>query len=275
MATLFTPKFRPGVNLIVRPKQGGMKLLRFSILHLAKGRSFSGKTAGEECVGVVLSGRCEIRADDLGATAIGERRHVFDGRAWSFYIGCRSKYRVKALEASSVALVSAPAKEPVASYIIPPQDVRVVATGAHNWSREVHNLVGPERPASRLIVGETFNRPGCWSGSPPHRHDNENYPEEVDLEELYYFKLWPQTGFGVQVVYTDDRKVDEAILLRDDYTVAIPEGYHPVAAAPGHQIYYLWMMAGEDRRMSPRDDPDHAWLKHCEPIVNSIRGGSC
>jgi 5-deoxy-glucuronate isomerase len=222
-------------------------------------------------VGVVLSGRLQMEADTLPARPIGERRNVFSGRAWSFYLSRSSTYHLRALEPASVALVSAPAKRQVPSYVIPPQEVRVVPVGAHNWYREVHNIVGPERAASRLLVGETFNQPGAWSGSPPHRHERRNYPEEVKLEELYYFKLSPPTGFGVQVVYTDDRRVDAAFLLRDDYAVALPRGYHPVVAAPGHQIYYLWMMAGEDRRMAPRDDPDHAWLKHCETVIRAMR----
>ena len=273
MATLIKPHFRPGLNRVIRPNQGGLKLLRFAVLQLAAGRSFAARTGRDECVGVVLAGRCELEADGIKPTVIGGRRSVFAGRAWSFFLSQGVGYRLRAVEPASVALIWAPAKEKLASYLVPPDEVRVVEVGASNWCRDVHNLVGPERRATRLLVGETFNRPGSWSGSPPHRHEKDNYPEEVDLEELYYFKLSPPTGFGVQVVYTDERKVDKAFLLRDNYAVAIPEGYHPVVAAPGHQIYYLWMMAGEDRRMAPRDDPDHAWLKHCEPIVKAMQRG--
>lgn len=267
MATLLKPRIGHGMNMVVRRGQAGLKLLRFGLLVLEAGKTYRASTGSEELVGVVLSGRCGLACDGVREVAIGCRRQVFAGRAWGFFVSRDCSYELRAVERATVAMVSAPAKEKLDCYVVSPDEVQVVRTGEANWCRDVHNIVGPDRKASRLLVGETFNRPGCWSGSPPHRHEADNYPEEVDLEELYYFKLWPSTGFGVQVVYTDDRKTDQAFVLRDDYTVAIPEGYHPVVAAPGHQIYYLWMMAGEDRRMAPRDDPDHAWLKHCEAIL--------
>ncbi|MBM3216593.1 5-deoxy-glucuronate isomerase, partial [Candidatus Poribacteria bacterium] len=36
---------------------------------------------------------------------------------------------------------------------------------------------------------------------------------------------------------------------------------HPVAAAPGYELYYLWMLAGDRRKLIPYDDPQHAWVK--------------
>jgi len=267
MATLIKPKLRSGINPLVKPKKGGMEYLKFSVLQLARGKSYAGKTGSDECVGVLLSGQCELKTDTISKTSIGERRNVFDGAAWSFYLSGGSSYQIKATETTSIALIFAPAKEQIPSYLIPPSDVVVMTRGTSNWCRDIHNIVGPERPASRLLVGETFNRPGCWSGTPPHCHDRDNYPEEVDLEEIYYFKLNPSNGFGVQVIYTDDRSTDEAYVIRDDYATVIPEGYHPVVGAAGYEIYYLWMLAGEGRGMIPRDDPDHAWLHSCETAL--------
>jgi 5-deoxy-glucuronate isomerase len=42
--------------------------------------------------------------------------------------------------------------------------------------------------------------------------------------------------------------------------VAISRGYDPVAAAPGYELYYLWVLAGEERVMRPYEDPNHAWV---------------
>jgi 5-deoxy-glucuronate isomerase len=82
------------------------------------------------------------------------------------------------------------------------------------------------------------------------------------MEEIYYFRCNPAQGFGMQRVYTDDRSLDEACVVEDGDTMLLPAGYHPVVAAPGYQLYYLWMLAGpNDRRMRPNDDPAHAWVK--------------
>jgi 5-deoxy-glucuronate isomerase len=66
-------------------------------------------------------------------------------------------------------------------------------------------------------------------------------------------------GFGVQLVYTDDRSLDEAIQVRDGDVVLVPRGYHPVAAGPGYDLYYLNVMAGPRRRWLVTTDPDHRW----------------
>jgi 5-deoxy-glucuronate isomerase len=88
-----------------------------------------------------------------------------------------------------------------------------------------------------------------------------NPPEETRMEEVYLFKLQPQQGFGFQRVYSPEKDVDEAFVIKDNSVVKLPYGYHPVAAAPGYQLYYLWILAGEPRDYVLHDDPDHAWVK--------------
>lgn len=85
------------------------------------------------------------------------------------------------------------------------------------------------------------------------------------MEEIYHFKVNPEQGFGIQVMYNDDMSLKESYMVRDGDSVAIKEGYHPVAAAPGYEIYYLWVMAGNSgRKLTPYDDPNHAWVKAVE-----------
>ena len=90
------------------------------------------------------------------------------------------------------------------------------------------------------------------------------------MEEVYFFKIKPQQGFGIQRIYSDDRSIDSTYLLQDNDTVAIPEGYHPVVAAPGYRLYYLWILAGEKRILKMRDDPQHTWLKNAEPVLAEL-----
>ena len=43
----------------------------------------------------------------------------------------------------------------------------------------------------------------------------------------------------------------------------LPKGYHPVVAAPGYQLHYTWVLAGEERRYGAwADDPNHAWVRN-------------
>src|SRR5260370_6663507 len=67
------------------------------------------------------------------------------------------------------------------------------------------------------------------------------------MEEVYYFQLEPQQGFGFMRVYSDpgdDEKFDYAYPVEHGDTVLIPRGYHPVAACPGYTLNYTWILAG-------------------------------
>ena len=68
--------------------------------------------------------------------------------------------------------------------------------------------------------------------------------DEVDLEEIYYYRIDRPEGYAIQKVYTADRRIDETLSVRDGELVLIPEGYHPVVAAHGYNVYYLNALAG-------------------------------
>ena len=67
-------------------------------------------------------------------------------------------------------------------------------------------------------------------------------------------------GFGFQRVYTDDRSLDETMLIEDGDVVLVPKGYHPVAAIAGYDIYYLNVMAGPKRTWKFHNQPEHEWI---------------
>src|SRR5262249_32783607 len=138
---------------------------------------------------------------------------------------------------------------------IEPDDVAVQTRGREQWRREVHDIVGRDAPAQRLLVGETFNEPGGWSSFPPHKHDGVD--GEPELEEVYYYRFDRPEGFGFQALYTRDgpARHDDAVLVRHGSVVGIPCGYHPVCAAPGYRLYYLWALAGRGRTLVMHEDP--------------------
>jgi 5-deoxy-glucuronate isomerase len=123
-------------------------------------------------------------------------------------------------------------------------------------------MIPPGFPAHRLIVVEVFTPAGNWSSFPPHKHDVHNPPGEVDLEEIYYYRIERTEGFAIQKVYTPDRRIDETLTVRDGELVLVPEGYHPVVAAHGYNVYYLNALAGSARSLAASDDPDYAWVRN-------------
>ncbi|HEY8342232.1 MAG TPA: 5-deoxy-glucuronate isomerase, partial [Calditerricola sp.] len=83
---------------------------------------------------------------------------------------------------------------------------------------------------------------------------------EAYLEEIYYYRIRPSTGFALQRVYTPDGSLDASMAVRDGDLVCVPRGYHPVAATPGFDCYYLNAMAGHRRAWNFRVDPAYVHL---------------
>jgi len=270
MSYLYRKPLRPGYNPIITSKNPDIKLIEFGVLNLKAGESYAIPAEKKECCGIILNGRCTVAGDGFSWENVGGRRSVFDGKATSFYLPTKVGAKVTATEGVSLGIAKSPSDLESEPTLITPDMVGIRNVGRHNWRRVCHDIIPGPFKAKHLVLGETFNPPGNWSSVPPHCHEKDNLPIESLQEEVYYFKLSPSQGFGLQRMYTDDRSLDECYTIEDNDTVALPRGYHPVAAAPGYRLYYLWILAGPRRAMVPRDDPAHAWLKNCEPIVDEI-----
>jgi 5-deoxy-glucuronate isomerase len=141
----------------------------------------------------------------------------------------------------------------------------VKVRGKGTNTRFVRNILPDDQPAHSLIVVEVITPGGHWSSYPPHKHDSARQGLETALEETYYHRIAPAQGFAMQRVYTDDRSLDEAVVVEDGDVVLVPRGYHPVVAPHGYELYYLNVMAGAERKWMFRNDPQHEWMLQNSP----------
>jgi 5-deoxy-glucuronate isomerase len=133
----------------------------------------------------------------------------------------------------------------------------------------VRLVIPPGSPiSSRLIIGETINPPGNWSGIPPHKHDVITEKENV-LEEFYLFKAKPSDGYGIQLL-NDDGK-DTAHVIGENDVAILTSGYHPTAAAPGVTIAYLWVLSGDNKAYDITIDPRFAWVPAAEAVLKEMK----
>ena len=269
---LIRRELKGGENVICAPAGTELDLLSFSLVCLAAGEEYQTDTDSTEMGLILLSGLATLIVDGQEYPDWGGRASVFAGKAASAYLPPNSSVNLLASNKAEVAICTAPSQSTGPVQIMTPEQVQVNQAGNWNWRRQVHTVIGPNVPqAQRLLIGETFSPPGNWSSYPPHKHEEDDYPFEVNMEEIYHFRVNPPEGFGIQRMYTDDRTLDVTYTVTNEDTVIVPRGYHPVAAAPGYQLYYLWMMAGpHERRMAPRDDPQHAWVKASGDMAQSM-----
>jgi len=243
----------------VTPESAGWEYVGFEVLRLSAGENVRRRAGGEEVCLVVLSGSCTVSADG-DEWRISGRESVFDGPPHALYLPPDVDYGIQAETDLDVAVCSAPAERGAGPQLVRPQDIEVEIRGYGNLEREVRPILMEDRPAERLLVVEVITPNGHYSSYPPHKHDEENPPDERYLEETYYHRIKPEQGFGLQRVYTEDHTLDETLAFGDGDVVLVPKGYHVVSAPPGYDLYYLNVMAGPQREWKIKNDPDHEWL---------------
>jgi 5-deoxy-glucuronate isomerase len=252
---------RPDGQLIaVTPRSAGWAYVGFEVYRLKKGVPFDWTSPRHEVCAVILSGRADVSFGGHEWPGLGGRPTVFDGVGDSVYAPPGGTLSVSPVsDICEVALCWAPANRGADPLLIRANDVKISTRGSGQTERTIHNILMEDRPAESLLVTEVLTPGGNWSSYPPHKHDTDDVPRESLLEETYYHRFKRPEGFAVQLVYTGDRSLDEALQVRDGDVVLVPQGYHPVAAGPGYDLYYLNVMAGPTRRWLVTTDPDHRW----------------
>lgn len=245
----------------IRSEVVGFEYLSFQVRRLANGETYHSQTHGSELCLVVLGGRISVDSSAGSWSNFGNRANVFNGLPYALYLPPGVDLSVKAETDCELAFCFCPAEKVYPAHLITPDEVEVEIRGGGNATRQINHILKPEFPANRLLVVEVYTPSGNWSSYPPHKHDIHNPPGEVDLEEIYYYKIDRPEGYAIQKVYTADGRIDETLTVRDGELVLIPEGYHPVVAAHGYNVYYLNALAGSARSMAASDDPNYAWVR--------------
>lgn len=231
----------------------------------------------EERILIPLAGSFTAEIDGESFQLEG-RDSVFQGPTDVLYSGTNTTVTISSSAAGRVAVASAPARNSYPVRHLHKDEVPVELRGAGVASRQVHNFGNPATlEADRFIVCEVLTPAGNWSSYPPHKHDEEAEGETA-LEEIYYFEMQTAKGMpvpseaeggpdpmGYQRVYaSDDRDIDVTAEVRTGDVVLVPYGWHgPAMTPPGHDMYYLNVMAGPGpvRAWLISDDPHHGWIR--------------
>jgi 5-deoxy-glucuronate isomerase len=263
---LLPPVARPdaaGEIVSVTQERAGWSTISLRVVRIEGGNRHTINQPGEELALVMLAGRANIRAAGQTWNNVGGRRDVFSGMPHTLYLPVG--IGVVEIEASGdvceVAVCGAKAERPFAPRLIDPHKVDIEIRGGANATRQINHILKPDFPADRILIVEVYTPSGNWSSYPPHKHDVHNPPGEVDLDEIYFYKISRPEGYAIQRVYTRDGRRNETITVRNNEVILIPDGYHPVVAAHGYDCYYLNILAGSARSMAASDDPDYAWVR--------------
>jgi 5-deoxy-glucuronate isomerase len=259
---IHSSKLRPedsGLLLDLPRHKAEWEWMSFYVRQLAPGDAWKAGAADEESAIVLLSGRCTV---DLGTgpQEIGERRDVFDGLPYAVYLPAASTARFTGLSTCELAECRVPSRAALQPRIVTPHDVCASLRGGGNASRQIVDVMPPTFAADRIIAVEVYTPSGNWSSFPPHKHEVHNPPREADLDEIYYYRMRHPNAYAHQRLYSSDGSRDMVVTAHDGDAVLVRDGYHPVVAGHGYDVYYLNFLAGSEHSLANTIDPDHAWV---------------
>jgi len=254
----------------ISTSDAGWTYLNFTARILKPGEKWMGRTGGNEYLFVLLGGNFSVKTPEGSWSSAGGRKDVFSGLPHAVYIPRESEYEITPAGGNlDMACGWCPAEKKFPVRFIKPQDVMKMGIefrGGDNASRQINSILPPGSACNRLVCVEVYTPSGNWSSYPSHKHDNRVLdPEtgklkEACLEEIYFYKIDKPQGFAIQKVYNDDRSLDEIGEPHNNDVMLIPEGYHPVIAGHGYNVYYLNFLAGSDQSLANTDDTDHKWI---------------
>ncbi|MBA3642039.1 MAG: 5-deoxy-glucuronate isomerase [Acidobacteriota bacterium] len=254
-----------GLLLDITPAAVGWEFVHFIVRRLVAGEKLPLRTRGEECAIVLLSGAGEVTIDAGAPQPFGPRTNVFDSYPHGLYLPDGHAAVLLASQVTEVAECRAPSRAVLEPRVIAPADCGFEIRGGGNATRQIVDILPPAFPADKLLICEVFTPGGNWSSYPPHKHDVDNPPGEVDLEEIYYYRMKQPDGYGLQRLYTADGARDETVKVEDGDLVLVRDGYHPYVSAYGIDSYYLNVLAGTRRSMAASDDPRYAAVRSSWP----------
>lgn len=252
-------KDQSGLLLDLPREKAGWEWMSFFVRRLAPNTEWTAGAAAEETAIVLLGGTCQVDIGN-GLAPIGKRHDVFGGLPFAVYLPAGAKGRFAATTTCEFAECRVPSTARLQPRIVTPNDVAASLRGGGNASRQIVDVMPPSFPGDRIIAVEVYTPSGNWSSFPPHKHEVHNPPHEADLDEIYYYRMRHPSAYAHQRLYSSDGSRDTVVTAHDGDAVLVRDGYHPVVAGHGYDIYYLNFIAGSERSLANTIDPAHAWV---------------
>lgn len=255
-----------GIFASISAAEAGWDFLNMAARRLNAGQTWSASTGGDEYAHVILGGVCTIRTGRGEYARVGRRPNVFSGMPYALYLPRGVDFEIEALtDGFEVASCWVPTDRDDEPVLVTPATSAIELRGGGNASRQINSILPPGFPCRRIVAVEVYTPGGNWSSYPPHKHDVDAPPGEVDLDEVYYFRMRAPEGYGFQRLYTADGSIDDTYKVEDGDLLLIHEGYHPFVTAYGYDAYYFNVLAGSRRSMAASDDPRYAALRASWP----------
>ncbi len=220
---------------------------------LLKGEKFSLCDSANETAVLLLSG--SVRFSWGSETRDGKRANPFEKKPYALHVCRNTEFTVEAFEESEIIVEQTDNERDFEPHFYDPENCLYQEFGKGQWGGAGHRIVSTmfdydNAPYSNLVLGEVFTQPGKWSSYPPHHHPQP---------EVYYYRFDKPQGFGACYLGEDVFKSKDG-----SFCCIEPGKDHEQAAAPGYEMYYVWMIRHIDSdpwyKTTRIVGPEHQWL---------------
>ncbi len=254
-------------------------LCYFNIIKLKAGESYSYQLADYETCIVPASGSIDVHVQNKTFTQVGKRQHIWERDPEGVYVPVNCKAKLDCISDDVEVFISgAKHSQTHNAFVVREDDIDKVQYGSDDTKthRKIKHILGkePAGKVGKLLVSELFTvGAGGWSGFPPHKHEIDRLPEETRHNEVYNFRFNPPNGFGAQFLTPDGQDFGPVYHIRNGSTFIFDKGYHPCVAAPGYEMYYFTILAGETQRpLHMNFHKDHAYQLDTIPGMQDMLG---
>lgn len=233
-------------------KNADMNMTIF-VKKLTKGSVFGITDSKCETAYLLLKGTLVFKW--YGNVELAQRTNAFEKKPYCLHVPKNVKVEIEACSDCEFIVQQAENDTIFEPVFYKPEDVLYQEFGVGQWNGAGHRVVSTifdydNAPYSKMILGEVFNKPGCWSSYPPHHHPQP---------EVYYYQFNPEQGFGAcfngETAYKSEH--GDACFIHDGED-------HQQATAPGYDMYYVWMIRHIDNdpwyKTTRFTAPEHEWL---------------
>lgn len=260
---------------IITEKNETLRRTYFNLIRLARGEEYRTKVERFETLYAVLSGNADLEVNGTSFRDVGRRKDIWSGRADSVYAPSGAAVCVRAnADGTELAVGGGLCDTVYAPFRVLPAEVEMVDVGSVETRshRRIFHLLGQNGlgRAGNLLISELYCDHGCWSGYPPHKHDEDLGKAETDHEEMYHYRFRPETGFGAQLCFQPDGS-SQCFMTRHGDTFLLDRGYHPTVTSPGHEEYIFTVLVGKSQRgLVQRFKEDYHYLMAGIPGIQDM-----
>ncbi|MCL6557727.1 MAG: 5-deoxy-glucuronate isomerase [Firmicutes bacterium] len=251
--------FSKGYNPITRyDDKENPTLMDYGALILPKGHVESSSEAKERAY-LLIQG--EVTFEWEGCRVTAKRNSFLDENPWCLHVPANVAVRITGVgETSEISVTKTENETRFDSKLYTPEECaserRGEGTMKETSTRIVRTIFDKSNaPWSNLVLGEVINFPGKWSSYPPHHHLQP---------EIYYYKFYPQNGYGFSQLGEDVVKVKDS-----DTVLIINDESHPQVTAPGYAMYYVWVIRHLDGNpyITPTFEPEYLWVTQKGAVI--------